>query len=254
LLSTSAHSRASGNPEAACPEVLFWIPAFAGMTGRAQLFTCHGRTCSGHPRLFSQNQLSNRQASSPCFFAAPGTPSSIGRDPPARARTEGARDARGRKAHASSRRVRKQGCPDPRASTPRDIEACRSPDARLRLCGAATGQPQVRRTQGVPRAVFGGLLRAVPGGRPFVTWFRKPGRDTPPFEALATRPAMLLTARRLTSRQRGARRAAARRDHARLGPPGGKACAASPTPHSRPPLPAPRLETLIRHPSATRAG
>jgi hypothetical protein len=57
-------------------------------------------------------------------------------------------------------------------------------------------------------------------------------RDLPPVEALATQPAMLLTARRLTSRQWGSRRAAARRDHARLGPPGGKYA-----PHLRRPIP-----------------
>ena len=67
--------------------------------------------------------------------------------------TEGARDARGpgRTQVYASRRKRK--CSDPRASTPRDIEACRSPL-----------MPQVRQTQGVPRAVFVGLLRSAPGG------------------------------------------------------------------------------------------
>ena len=44
---------------------------------------------------------------------------------------------------------------DPRTSTPRDIEACRSPVV-----------PQVRRFPGVPRAVFLGLLRIAPGGLP----------------------------------------------------------------------------------------
>jgi len=42
----------------------------------------------------------------------------------------------------------------------------------------------------------------------------------------------------------------ARRDHARLGPPGAKR-RISDAAVSRPPLPAPRLETLIRHPSVT---
>ena len=46
------------------------------------------------------------------------------------------------------------GLPDPRASTPRDIEACRS-----------VSVPQVRQSIGVPRAVFIGLLRSFPGGR-----------------------------------------------------------------------------------------
>ena len=54
-------------------------------------------------------------------------------------RTEGARNATGPE--------------DPRASTPRDIEACRRPVS-----------PQVRLLRGVPRAVFIGLLRIAPGG------------------------------------------------------------------------------------------
>ena len=57
-------------------------------------------------------------------------------------RTEVARDAKGPS--------------DPRTSTPRDIEACRSPIV-----------PQVRRRNGVPRAVFEGLLRIAPGGQTF---------------------------------------------------------------------------------------
>ena len=86
----------------------------------------------------------------PCFFAAPGTPSSLGKIRIARKRTEGARDARVQK--------------DPRASTPRDIEACRSPCASPCALVRAKRQsvPQVRQTQGVPRAVFIGLLPSKP--------------------------------------------------------------------------------------------
>ena len=73
----------------------------------------------------------------PCFFAAPGTPSWCGVDaglaryPATNCRPPG-KEPRARGTPGSGRtyvyaRVRKQGCSDPRASTPRDIEACRSP-------------------------------------------------------------------------------------------------------------------------------
>jgi len=53
---------------------------------------------------------------------------------------------------------------DPRASTPRDIEACRSPVCSPAALVRAKRQsmPQVRQTQGVPRAVFIGLLPSKP--------------------------------------------------------------------------------------------
>ncbi len=47
------------------------------------------------------------------------------------------------------------GPEDPRAPAPRDTEACRSPIFR-----------KSAKTQGVPRAVFEGLLRIAPGGLP----------------------------------------------------------------------------------------
>ena len=53
---------------------------------------------------------------------------------------------------------------DPRASTPRDIEACRSPCASPFALVRAKRQsvPQVRQTQGVPRAVFNRLAPHPP--------------------------------------------------------------------------------------------
>src|SRR5664280_2642891 len=86
----------------------------------------------------------------PVFFAAPGTPYS---QPPLSKSTEGARDARVRE--------------DPRASTPRDIEACRSPMV-----------PQVRRFHGVPRAVFEVCSVSSPVDFPFqaIRLFSRIGR------------------------------------------------------------------------------
>jgi hypothetical protein len=53
---------------------------------------------------------------------------------------------------------------DPRASTPRDIEACRSPVCLPACSGSSKGQgvPQVRQTLGVPRAVFNRLAPRPP--------------------------------------------------------------------------------------------
>ena len=71
----------------------------------------------------------------------------------ARKRTEGARDARGPKG-------------------PTGLDASRHRGLSKSLCLALRsgssdrqGVPQVRQTQGVPRAVFLGLFRIVPGGR-----------------------------------------------------------------------------------------
>ena len=80
---------------------------------------------------------------------------------------------------------------DPRASTPRDIEACRSPNFR-----------KSAKTQGVPRAVFLGLLRTVPGGRPFVTFNPIAGAMTLHRFSPGTRPAMFDASARPTGRQR----------------------------------------------------
>jgi hypothetical protein len=57
---------------------------------------------------------------------------------------------------------------DPRASTPRDIEACRSPyypPSLLTSFGAASRKSA--KSDGVPRAVFEVLLREVPGSQAF---------------------------------------------------------------------------------------
>jgi hypothetical protein len=141
---------------------------------------------------------------------------------------------------AAKQNARARGTPkvpkDTRTSTPRDIEACRSLIV-----------PQVRQTQGVPRAVFLGLLRIAPGGLTF---------QAPPLSKV----------RRLST-ARGARTASGTSDRVKrrrqfgplwraVGAPGRSGLdrrRGNLAPHlrrfPRPPLPAPRLETLIRHPS-----
>ncbi len=101
----------------------------------------------------------------PCSLAGAGAPHF---KTAALARTEGARDASGSGAHSSLRGVRKRKCSDPRASAPRDTEACRSPNCR-----------KSAQSRSVPRAVFEGLLRMAPDGLTFratVLSFRIVGR------------------------------------------------------------------------------
>ena len=89
----------------------------------------------------------------------------VGRSPlPLPRRTEGARDAKG-------------------PGGPTGLDASRHRGLSKSVL------PQVRLTQGVPRAVFIGLLHAVPGGRPFVTLPRL-GAATLHRWGHATRPEM----------------------------------------------------------------
>jgi hypothetical protein len=82
--------------------------------------------------------------------------------------TEGARDAKGPGRTQVYAECANSKCSDPRASTPRDIEACRSPSVRLRpLRGYGEISRKSAQSQGVPRAVFEGLLRIAPGGLTF---------------------------------------------------------------------------------------
>jgi hypothetical protein len=190
--------------------------------------------------------IRSRRAPSPVFFAAPGRPSfrlrpsgfrlcphglrrtSRRTSRPLSERTEGARDARVRT--------------DPRASTPRDIEACRSPNCR-----------KSAKSQGVPRAVFEVCSAPSPvvvrSSRLTPSW----GRDTPPFQASALGRRCFDRSPAYRPGQGPSACGKARQDKARLGPPVGLWRRISDAP-DRPPLPAPRLETLIRHPSVTRDG
>jgi hypothetical protein len=158
-------------------------------------------------------QFSISQAPSPVFFVRPR----IGRIPiSAFAR----RVTAGRAATLKDRgRAGRQG--PRRTRGPRHLATSRLVEvriARLRSFELRRGKPQVRRSQGVPRAVF---LRLAPRRPRWADNFYPP----------------------LVTPCRGA-------GPARLGPPG-------PAPHlrckiiPRPPLPALHLETLIRHPSAT---
>jgi hypothetical protein len=110
------------------------------------------------------------------------------------------------------------------------------------------------KSKGVPRAVFLGLLRIVPGGRISVALCPLGlHRAYPPCEALALgrRPLTGLTKPAYRPSETSARSRRARLDAAWTA--GGQR-RISDAAVSRPPLPAPRLETLIRHPSVTEAG
>jgi hypothetical protein len=135
---------------------------------------------------------------------------------------------------------------DPRTSTPRDIEdgPRRLATSRLVeiLITASPPNPEASRA----RCLLG-LLRIAPGGRTFQAPPRSKVRRLSTALVPKRCPARLTVLAAIVS---GA--CVACGWHAgtkRLGPPEGKVSAASPTPPPRPPLPAPRLETLIRHPS-----
>jgi hypothetical protein len=81
---------------------------------------------------------------------------------------------------ASADKPRARGTPrvlmDPRASTPRDIEACRSPVPVFALCGATTGKPQVRQVRWRPAR---GVCRLALHRPRWTSHFRQPAS---PFE------------------------------------------------------------------------
>jgi len=113
--------------------------------------------------------------------------------------------------------------------------------------------PQVRRFHGVPRAVFEACSVSPPVDFPFQTTRLSSRIGRPTIHRCGPRsgPANLWPVPFPPSRGPATRgwRAGTRR----LGPPGGCWRRISDAP-PRPPLPAPRLETLIRHPSVTRDG
>jgi len=128
---------------------------------------------------------------------------------------------------------------DPRASTPRDIEACRSPCARLSLWfERRRSMPQVRQTQGVPRAVFNRLAPHPP------RWSAPPREGETCCVTLHRLWAQALGGAPVTGAMSTYRpsRAPGMRigppEEARLGPPGPGA--ASPTPRVMTPATAPR--------------
>ncbi len=172
------------------------------------------------------------------------------RRPPALDKENRGRAGRqGSGAHSSLRGVRKQKCSDPRASAPHDTEACRNgPASRFKRFARAT---QVRQSQGVPRAVFEACSARSPVVGPYSRYARWGCTAIcPPYEALALgqrssdENAGIPAVGGLGARQ-------ARRETSGLDR---RAC----TPHlrctviPRPPLPAPCLKMLYRHPSVTR--
>jgi len=164
----------------------------------------------GHRSLLAQGQADEfRQAPSPVFFS------------------QGAGYARLRPvAAALEKEPRVRGTlrvqTDPRASTPRDVEACRVPNCR-----------KSAQSQSVPRAVFIGLLRSAPGGLPFQ----------------ATLLSLSGLSGRLTT-ARGPRGGRAGTSAAWTAGPARRISSRAVIP--RPPLPASCQKMLIRHPSVTR--
>ena len=159
-------------------------PALARLRLRSGTLSHQGRgkVRLAHTRHFlsmriADNWISQRSAA-PVLGDA-GAPSS-----PSPARPEKNRGRAGRQgswAHSGSRKPRKRKCPDPRAPAPRDTEACRSPSRR-----------KSAKTQGVPRAVFIGLLREGPRWSPFVKPIAK-DRMTLHRRGPGAQPAVFLT-------------------------------------------------------------
>jgi hypothetical protein len=140
---------------------------------------------------------------------------------------------------------------DPRASLASRQRGMPKPIVpALALCKASgRSRRKSARSQGVPRAVFMRLAPHPPRWSSVRSGQALTHPDTPPNEALALGRRSSDKRTGLPAvRGLGVRRA--RRVGTRLGPPGPSS--ASPLQgNSRPPLPAPRLETLIRHPSVT---
>src|SRR5665647_2491329 len=128
---------------------------------------------------------------------------------------------------------------DPRTSTPRDIEACRSPVV-----------PQVRRFAGVPRAVFEVCSASPPVDFPFQAPRLTEGRLSTANGPKRCPAHLTVPAAAVSEAQRRAERHAGTK---RLGPPAGTWRRISDAPN-RPPLPAPRLETRDQTPLGHEGG
>ena len=144
--------------------------------------------------------------------------------------------------HVYARR-RNTRCSDPRASTPRDIEACRSPDSRRRLRdhGQAASPPVPRRPAG--------CLKVCSASPPVDCLFRPPSCSArrPIHRCGPERHPHTSDRAGVCHCQGGPRHAAARRDGAAwtAGPPRRISSEASFPGHRSPPC----LTMLIRHPS-----
>jgi hypothetical protein len=183
--------------------------------------------------------LSSRRASSPVFFTAPGRPSLIDR----RAAPKKSRGRAGRQGP--------DGPADLDTSQHRGVLKSVLPAFALASFGGQAASPPN------PRRPARGVWRFAPPRPRWTSRFRRPASPLELAGRLSTAvgPGRVRRAcDRCRSRHHGARRRA-------VGAPGRGGLdrrrvygAASPTPPTRPPLPAPRLETLIRHPSVTRDG
>jgi len=170
-------------------------------------------------------------------------PSELQRQTAKRHRPYSCTEAPGRPVFSCPRPERTEGAQDARGPDgPTGLDASRHRGCRSPLV------PQVRQFPGVPRAVF---VRFAPHRPRWTYHFRQTGLTAgPPIHRSRPKrcPALLTVPAAIVS---GATRpAASRPGRLRLGPPGPRI--ASPMRRQfRPPLPAPRLETLIRHPSVT---
>ena len=195
----------------------------------------HGRV--GH-WLVSHWPIDASHAPSSAFFGRPRAGPRLIPNPPPSKKNRGRAGRCRVRAHSSLRRVRKL-----KVLRPTGLDASRHRGLSKLIV------PQVRRSLGVPRAVFEVCSASPPVDGPFqaspiAVGCLSTAVDPKRCPALLTMPA--------TARQWGPATRGQRAGTMRLGPPGGEFDAASPTPPHRPPLPAPRLETA--DPSVARGG
>src|SRR5262245_40709584 len=193
-----------------------------------------GRNKSGHDaesvvRTSVRFTFQTANASPPCFFAAPGAPSSLGKIRIARKRTEGARDARGPKGPTGLDASRHRGL----------SKSCASPLALVRARTKQSASPPKPKASRARCLV--GLLREIPGSRAISgpqahTTVEDQAHGRRPSDRVPTQAIRALGARRpRAGTLRGLDRRALSQRISAAG-------------HVRPPLPAPRLETLTDTP------
>ena len=173
-------------------ELSSWIPAFAGMSGvwrtrGPRLFRFTFQTARLRRRLWRASQSSARISASTRVFDAlwlarfapdkrhrpflcgAGCAVVLVKNRIARKKNRGRAGRQGSNWTRGPRRL----------ATSRLVEVlCASPCTLVRANRQSV--PQVRQTQGVPRAVFLACSATLPGGRPFVKQCRSSVRDTPP--------------------------------------------------------------------------
>jgi hypothetical protein len=215
-------------------------------TKRAALHVALGPRFRGDERRISRRRRFSRFnfqtaqhgiAPPPCFFAAPGTPS-CGWE----------RSARPEKNRGRAGRQGSQWTHGPRRlATSRLVECRWVPAVAIASFGQAhrkSAKPKASRARCLNRLA---PRRSPAVGRLCAVRLLLPLRTRPLGQDASDGPPAVPAVRALDAYVERAGSFAAWTA-------GWEVRAASPTPQSRPPLPAPRLETLIRHPSVTRAG